>query len=35
MQNLMLGWGKANTGLAPLFQAGGARSVELSFQFSF
>jgi hypothetical protein len=35
MQNLMLGSGTANTGLAPLFQAGGARSVELSFRFSF
>jgi hypothetical protein len=35
MQNLMLGSGTANTGLSPLFQAGGARSVELSFRFSF
>jgi hypothetical protein len=35
MQNLMLGSGTPNTGLSPLFQAGGARSVELSFRFSF
>jgi hypothetical protein len=35
MQNLMLGSGSPNTGLPPLFQTGGARSVELSFRFSF
>ena len=35
MQNLMLGSGTPNTGLAPLFQTGGSRSAELSFRFSF
>jgi hypothetical protein len=35
MQNLMLGSGTPNTGLPPLFQAGGSRSAELSFRFSF
>jgi hypothetical protein len=35
MQNLMLGSGTPNSGLSPLFQGGGARSVELSFRFSF
>ena len=35
MQNLMLGAGSPNTGLPPLFQTGGARSVEFSFRVSF
>ncbi|HXJ38282.1 MAG TPA: TonB-dependent receptor [Bryobacteraceae bacterium] len=35
MQNLMLGSGSPNTGLPPLFQPGGARSVEVSFRVSF
>jgi len=35
MQNLMLGSGDPNTGSPPLFQTGGARSVEFSFRVSF
>jgi len=35
MQNLMLGSGTPNTGMPPLFQAGGSRSAELSFRLSF
>lgn len=35
MQNLMLGSGTPNTGLAPLFQTGGARSAEFSARISF
>ncbi len=35
MQNLMLGSGTPNTGLPPLFQAGGSRSAEIRFRFSF
>jgi hypothetical protein len=35
MQNLMMGSGTPNTGMAPLFQTGGARSVELNFRLSF
>ncbi len=35
MTNLMLGAGSPTTGLTPLFQAGGARTVELSLRFSF
>jgi hypothetical protein len=35
MQNLMLGSGSPNTGLPPLFQSGGPRSAEVSFQVSF
>lgn len=35
MQNLMFGSGTPNTGLTPLFQNGGSRSVELSFRVSF
>jgi hypothetical protein len=35
MQNLMLGSGTPNTGLPPLFQAGGSRSGELSFRLVF
>ena len=34
MQNLMLGAGGPNTGSPPLFQTGGARSVEFSFRLS-
>jgi hypothetical protein len=35
MQNLMLGSGTPNTGLTPLFQTGGSRSVEIAFRVSF
>jgi hypothetical protein len=35
MANLMLGAGSPTTGLTPLFQAGGPRTVELSLRFSF
>ena len=35
MQNLMLGAGGPNTGSPPLFQTGGARSLEFSFRLSF
>ena len=35
MQNLMLGSGSPNSGLASLFQPGGARSAEVLFRFSF
>lgn len=35
MQNLMLGSGTPNTGLSPLFQTGGPRSVEMHFRVSF
>jgi len=35
MQNMMLGSGTPNTGLPPLFQTGGPRSVEFSFRLSF
>lgn len=35
MQNLMMGTGTPNTGLAPLFQNGGPRSAEFSFRVSF
>jgi hypothetical protein len=35
MQNLVLGSGTPNTGLAPLFQTGGARSAEIMVRFSF
>jgi hypothetical protein len=33
--NLMLGSGSPTTGLTPLFQGGGPRTVELSLRFSF
>jgi len=33
--NLMLGSGSPTTGLTPLFQNGGPRTVELSLRFSF
>lgn len=35
MTSLMLGSGSPTTGLAPLFQAGGPRTIELSLRFSF
>jgi len=35
MTNLMLGSGSPTTGLTPLYQAGGPRTVELSLRFSF
>ena len=35
MTSLMLGTGSPTTGLTPLFQAGGPRTVELSLRFSF
>ncbi len=35
MQSLMLGSGGPNSGLTPIFQAGGPRTVELSVKFSF
>lgn len=35
MQNLMLGSGSPNSGLPAMFQAGGARSAEFNFRFSF
>jgi len=35
MTNLMLGSGSPTTGLTPLFQAGGPRTIELSLRFSF
>jgi hypothetical protein len=35
MTNLMLGSGTPTTGLTPLFQAGGPRTVELNLKFSF
>jgi hypothetical protein len=35
MQNLVLGSGTPNTGLAPLFQTGGSRSAEIMVRFSF
>ena len=35
MQNLMLGSGSPNSGLPPLFQPGGSRSVEFGFRVSF
>ncbi len=35
MMNLMLGSGSPTTGLTPLFQAGGPRTIELSVRFSF
>ena len=35
MTNLMLGSGSPTTGITPLFQAGGPRTVELSLRFSF
>ncbi|HLJ44823.1 MAG TPA: TonB-dependent receptor [Bryobacteraceae bacterium] len=35
MQNLMLGMGSPNTGLPPVFQTGGARSIEIGFRVSF
>jgi Carboxypeptidase regulatory-like domain len=35
MQNLMLGSGTPNTGMPPLFQNGGSRSVEISLRVSF
>jgi len=35
MQNLMLGSGSPNTGLPPVFQTGGARSIEFGFRVSF
>ena len=35
MQSLMLGSGSPTTGLTPLFQSGGPRTVELSVKFSF
>ena len=33
--NLMLGTGSPTTGLTPLFQAGGARTIEMTLRFSF
>lgn len=35
MQNLVLGSGTPNTGLAPVFQTGGSRSAEVSVRFTF
>jgi hypothetical protein len=35
MTNLMLGSGSPTTGLMPLFQSGGPRTIELSLRFSF
>jgi len=35
MMNLMLGSGSPTTGLTPLFQAGGPRTIELGLRFSF
>jgi hypothetical protein len=35
MLNLMLGTGSPGSGLAPLFQAGGARSIQASLRFTF
>ena len=35
MLNLMLGTGSPGSGLAPMFQIGGARSVELAVRVSF
>jgi hypothetical protein len=35
MQSLMLGSGGPNSGLTPMFQQGGPRTVELGIKFSF
>jgi hypothetical protein len=35
MLNLMLGTGSPGSGLAPLFQAGGARSLQIAARFRF
>ncbi len=35
MLNLMLGTGSPGSGLAPMFQMGGARSVEIALRFKF
>ena len=35
MLNLMLGTGSPGSGLAPIFQSGGARSIQLTVRFRF
>jgi len=35
MLNLMLGTGSPGSGLAPVFQGGGARSLQIAVRFSF
>jgi hypothetical protein len=35
MLNLMLGTGSPGSGLAPMFQIGGSRSVQIALRFTF